>query len=64
MFNLYSPVFIFFRRTLLVLLAVLLAPLLLVASNRARFGSLFHRAWVKKGDKPVWLQSQEKFEQI
>ncbi|GGA68455.1 hypothetical protein GCM10011369_07630 [Neiella marina] len=60
MFKFYSPVVVFMRRVILLCLAVIVMPFALISNKTAQMGSLFHRAWVKNGDKPVWLQCQEK----
>lgn len=60
MFKFYSPIVVFLRRLVLLLAAVVVMPVAVVFNKSAQVGSFFHRAWVKNGDKPVWLQCQEK----
>ena len=60
MFAVYSPLVVLIRRFFAIIFMVFTWPCVFIPTLRARYGSLLHRFWVKKGDKPVWLMGLEK----
>lgn len=56
----YSLHRILLRRSAVILAGIVVLPVMLFRSDRARFYSYLHRVWSKTGDKPVWLQQAER----
>lgn len=59
MFRNYSPFVVFIRRFFAAMVFLVSWPCLLVPRWRASCGSLLHRYWIKKGNQPVWMMSQD-----
>lgn len=55
----WSTGHIVLRRALLILAALVVLLLVFSCRLRARYCSWLHRAWLKTGSKPVWLQQAE-----
>ncbi|PSW18772.1 DUF2517 domain-containing protein [Photobacterium sanctipauli] len=61
MYRHYSKPYIYFRRTLVVVVGVVTFPIMVCTSvdTRSKLYSYLHRVWLKTSDKPVWLEESE-----
>ncbi|WP_035477353.1 MULTISPECIES: DUF2517 family protein [Aliagarivorans] len=56
----FSALSIVSRRVGLVSLGIVSFPFVAMAGLRKPFYSFIHRQWIKRNDKPSWLQQAEK----
>lgn len=60
MYRMYSPIQFIIRRTVVAVLTVLLLPVIWMAPKGGKVASRLHRAWLKRGEQPVWQAESEK----
>ncbi len=60
----FSASVIIFRRSALLLVGLVAFPLVAIAGVRAPFYSALHRQWIKRDNRPSWMQQAESAKQF
>ncbi|GGA94637.1 DUF2517 family protein [Agarivorans gilvus] len=60
----FSASVLLFRRTALFLVGLVAFPWVAIAGLRAPFYSALHRQWIKRNNRPSWMQQSESAKQF
>jgi len=60
----FSTSVLLFRRSALFLVGLVAFPLVAIAGLRAPFYSALHRQWIKRNNRPSWMQQSESAKQF